>query len=146
MLQANDRSVIWSMTIQLPGSHPSALWVPTHSQQVATLGESYSLQRCSQCILQPQLTEWVSKKGINLCTFLSWISSQIIYLWYFINVPTTIFIGCVVDFFQDFHYISLLKFGQIVVSFQVTFPYVWNVNTICHVFYQKIFSKKILMT
>ena len=41
VLQAIDHSVAGSMTAQLPGSRPSALWVTAHGQQVASLGGSY---------------------------------------------------------------------------------------------------------
>ena len=43
VLQAIDHSVARSMTAQPPGIRPSALWVTTHGQQVASLvgGKSY---------------------------------------------------------------------------------------------------------
>ena len=41
VLQAIDHSVAGSMTAQPPGICPSALWVTTHGQLVASLGGSY---------------------------------------------------------------------------------------------------------
>ena len=59
MLQAIDHSVAGSMTAQPPGSCLSALRVAAHSQQVAPSCRCLiPLQRCSWCILQPQLTGW----------------------------------------------------------------------------------------
>ena len=57
VLQAIDHSVTRLVTAQPPGIHPSALQVTTYGQQMASFGGGRTpLERCGQCISQPQPT------------------------------------------------------------------------------------------